>query len=199
MRARRWRSWSGRAPGGAANEVISVADLLGAGVAKALLGKDVLSDELPLGNRVDRPARHPSLVRADEGLRHAIGGRLELPVHPVPARFRRRQTEGTSGPDRCRPHHGGAAVPVRGQPGRGRGRHTATPIPLLTRKDGSVVARDCREERAALVGGDGPAGRRVGRPDQSGARLRRVVAAATRRTRCSPPTPDRAPTGTRGT
>ena len=31
----------------AAKEVISVADLLGAGVAKALLGKDVLSDELP--------------------------------------------------------------------------------------------------------------------------------------------------------
>ena len=30
----------------AANEVISVADVLGAGVAKALLGKDVLSDEL---------------------------------------------------------------------------------------------------------------------------------------------------------
>ena len=28
------------------NEVISVADVLGAGVAKALLGKDVLSDEL---------------------------------------------------------------------------------------------------------------------------------------------------------
>src|SRR5205085_2394978 len=32
----------------AAGEVIEVAELLGAGVAKALLGKDVLSDELPL-------------------------------------------------------------------------------------------------------------------------------------------------------
>ncbi len=31
----------------AANEVVAVADALGAGVAKALLGKDVLSDELP--------------------------------------------------------------------------------------------------------------------------------------------------------
>jgi pyruvate dehydrogenase (quinone) len=31
----------------AAEELVSVADLLGAGVAKALLGKDVLSDELP--------------------------------------------------------------------------------------------------------------------------------------------------------
>ena len=33
--------------GGAAEEVAQVADVLGAGVAKALLGKDVLSDELP--------------------------------------------------------------------------------------------------------------------------------------------------------
>lgn len=32
---------------GAANEVTEIADVLGAGVAKALLGKDVLSDELP--------------------------------------------------------------------------------------------------------------------------------------------------------
>ena len=43
---------AGRDPGrqgarGAADEVAQVADVLGAGVAKALLGKDVLSDELP--------------------------------------------------------------------------------------------------------------------------------------------------------
>jgi pyruvate dehydrogenase (quinone) len=36
----------GQGARGAAGEVIQVADLLGAGVAKALLGKDVLSDEL---------------------------------------------------------------------------------------------------------------------------------------------------------
>lgn len=30
-----------------ADEVVRIADLLGAGIAKALLGKDVLSDELP--------------------------------------------------------------------------------------------------------------------------------------------------------
>ena len=36
---------------GAAAEVEQVADLLGAGVAKALLGKDVLSDEHALGDR----------------------------------------------------------------------------------------------------------------------------------------------------
>ena len=37
----------GQGARGAAAEVVEVADLLGAGVAKALLGKDVLSDELP--------------------------------------------------------------------------------------------------------------------------------------------------------
>ena len=37
----------GQGARGAAAEVERVADLLGAGVAKALLGKDVLSDELP--------------------------------------------------------------------------------------------------------------------------------------------------------
>jgi pyruvate dehydrogenase (quinone) len=37
----------GAGASGAAEELMKVADLLGAGVAKALLGKDVLSDELP--------------------------------------------------------------------------------------------------------------------------------------------------------
>ena len=46
-RARRSPCSSGRAPAARRAEVEQVADLLGAGVAKALLGKDVLSDELP--------------------------------------------------------------------------------------------------------------------------------------------------------
>src|SRR5262249_52247317 len=37
----------GQGAAGAADEVIAVADRLGAGVAKALLGKDVLPDDLP--------------------------------------------------------------------------------------------------------------------------------------------------------
>ncbi len=37
----------GQGARGAADELVAVADLLGAGVAKALLGKDVLTDELP--------------------------------------------------------------------------------------------------------------------------------------------------------
>ncbi len=71
---------------GAADEVIDVADMLGAGVAKALLGKAVVPDDLPfvtgsiglLGTRAE--------LGHDDGLRHAAHGRLELPVLRVPAR-----------------------------------------------------------------------------------------------------------------
>ena len=71
----------GQGARGAAAEVEQVADVLGAGVAKALLGKDVLSDELPFVTGVDRAAGHPAQLRADERLRHAADRRLELPVH----------------------------------------------------------------------------------------------------------------------
>ena len=45
--AARWPCLSGPAPAARARRSTQVADLLGAGAAKALLGKDVLSDELP--------------------------------------------------------------------------------------------------------------------------------------------------------
>ena len=38
--------------------MIEVAELLGAGVAKALLGKAALPDDLPFVTGLDRPARH---------------------------------------------------------------------------------------------------------------------------------------------
>ncbi len=88
-RARRSRCSSGRAPGARRTEVSRSPTLLGAGVAKALLGKDVLPDELPwvtgsIGLLGTRP-----VLRDDARLRHAADGRLELPVHPVPARLGR--------------------------------------------------------------------------------------------------------------
>ena len=46
-RRARWRCSSAQGARGAPAEVEQVADLLGAGVAKALLGKDVLPDDLP--------------------------------------------------------------------------------------------------------------------------------------------------------
>ena len=41
-----------------------------------------------LRHRLDRPARHPAELGADDRLRHAADGRLELPVLRVPARGR---------------------------------------------------------------------------------------------------------------
>ena len=78
----------GQGARGAAAELAEVVDLLGAGVAKALLGKDVLPDDLPWVTGADRPAGHPAQLRDDAGLRHPAHGRLELPVQPVPARVR---------------------------------------------------------------------------------------------------------------
>ena len=48
-----------------ADEVVQAAELLGAGVAKALLGKHVLPDDLPVRDRLDRPARLDRELRAD--------------------------------------------------------------------------------------------------------------------------------------
>ena len=70
---------------------IEVADLLGAGVAKALLGKAVLPDDLPfVTGSIGLLGTKPSWD-TDEGVRHAADGRLELPVLGVPARRRARR------------------------------------------------------------------------------------------------------------
>ena len=81
---------SGRAPAAPTPSSREVADLLGAGVAKALLGKDVLQRRAAVGHRVDRPARDPAELRDDARLRHPADRRVELPLHPVPARARTR-------------------------------------------------------------------------------------------------------------
>ena len=64
-------------------ELTQIADLLGAGAVKALLGKDVLPDDLPWGQRFDRVAGHDGELAADDGLRHAAHRRIEFPLHPV--------------------------------------------------------------------------------------------------------------------
>ena len=47
MRANALPFWLGKARRNAADEVVEIAEKTGAGVAKALLGKDVLPDDLP--------------------------------------------------------------------------------------------------------------------------------------------------------
>ena len=114
--AARSRCWSARAPAAAPSELTQVADLLGAGAAKALLGKDVLPDTLPVGDRLDRAARDDGELQADDGVRHAADRRLELPVHAVlsPA------GPGAGRPDRPGRRDDRVALPLRAQPRRRR-------------------------------------------------------------------------------
>ena len=69
----------------AQREVEQVADLLGAGVAKALLGKDVPQRRAAVRHRLHRAARDPAQLRDDARLRHPAHRGVELPLHPVPA------------------------------------------------------------------------------------------------------------------
>ena len=77
----------------ATDEVIAVADKLGAGVAKALLGKAVATRRSSLGHRLNRPARHQAELGYDERVRHPADGRLRLSVFGVPAEGRGRRAE----------------------------------------------------------------------------------------------------------
>ena len=71
-------------------------------------------------------------------------------------------------------------------------------IPHLAPQGRPGLARDDRGQRQALVGGDGRRGHGRGRPGQPDAAVPRAVVTAARRTRSSPPTPARRRTGTRG-
>ena len=93
--ARRRRAQRGRARGDAGRrrarsarraEVTQVAELLGAGVAKALLGKAVLPDDLPFVTGSIGLLGTQAELGPDGRLRHAADGRLELPLLGVPAR-----------------------------------------------------------------------------------------------------------------
>ena len=74
----------------ATDEVIAVANRLGAGVAKALLGKAALPDELPwVTGSIGLLGTKPSWDLMTE-LRHAADDRLRLPLFRVPAEGRQR-------------------------------------------------------------------------------------------------------------
>ena len=72
----------------AVDEVVAVADKLGAGCAKALLAKAVLPDDLPWVTGLDRAARHGSLIQHDGRVRYAADDRLRFPLGRVPAEGR---------------------------------------------------------------------------------------------------------------
>ena len=120
----------------AAAEVEELAERLGAGVAKALNGRDVLPDDLPfvtgsiglLGTQAER--------RDDAGLRHAADDRLGLPVLRVAARA----GPGARRADRPRRAHARHPLPDGGQPRRRRARHAAGAAAAARAQDGPLLA-----------------------------------------------------------
>ena len=61
----------GQGAANATDEVLAVADRLGAGIAKALLGKYVVPDDLPYVTGTLGFTRNAPELRHDERLRHA--------------------------------------------------------------------------------------------------------------------------------
>ena len=78
--------------------MIEVADLLGAGVAKALLGKAALPDDLPFVTGSIGSARHQAELDDDDRVRHAADGWLEFSLFGISAQ----RGPGARGPDRYR-------------------------------------------------------------------------------------------------
>ena len=142
---------AGQGARGARRELEEVAELLGAGIAKPLLGKDVLSDELPyvtgsIGLLGTRPSYEMMMA-----LRHAADRRLKLPLYAVPAGVR-------SGPRRSDRHRRQVhrhAVPLRGQPRRRLRRYPAGADPALEAQGGSFLAGGHRGGSGRLVAVDG--------------------------------------------
>ena len=132
-----------------ADEVIEVAELLGAGVAKALLGKAALPDDLPFVTGSIGLLGHEAELGHDDGLRHAADGRLELPVLRVPA-------EGGPGARRADRHRrracSASATRWRSTSSATPARRCARCIPLLERKARPRVARADRG-RTSRAGG----------------------------------------------
>ena len=139
----------GQGARGARAEVEQVADLLGAGVAKALLGKDVLSDELPyvtgsIGLLGTRPS-YELMWDCDTLL--TVGSSFPY------TQFLPDFDQARARADRHRRQVHRHALPVRGQPRRRRGRHAAGPDPAAAAQEGPLVARGHRGQRGPLVGG----------------------------------------------
>ena len=180
---------------GATDEVIAVADRLGAGCAKALLGKAALPDDLPwvtgsLGLLGTKPSW--DLLK---GLRHLSDGRILLSLLGIPARA----GQGARGADRHQRRQFVAALSDGGEPGRRRRRDprgalaaagARTPIRPGARRSPQTWPTGGRCWRRAPW----TAPSRSIRSGCSGSCRR-----ACRTTPSSPPTPARPPTGTPAT
>ena len=88
MRARKSPCSSARARWARRTKFYEVADILGAGISKALLGKAVIPDEAPGLLRLHRPAGHKAELGHDDGVRHAADDRQFVSLFGIPAQGR---------------------------------------------------------------------------------------------------------------
>ena len=153
--ARRSRCWSARAPGAACAELTEVADLLGAGRGQGAAGQGRAPDDLPWVTGSIGLLGTTAELQADDGLRHPADRRLELPLHPVPARAR----SGPGDPDRPVRQVDRHALPLRAQPGRRRQGDPAGADPAAGAQDRPGLAGEDRGRRRRLVADRANAGR----------------------------------------
>ncbi|MEH3160315.1 MAG: thiamine pyrophosphate-binding protein, partial [Sphingomonas taxi] len=131
----------------AADEVVAVAERLGAGVAKALLGKDVLPDDLPfVTGAIGLLGTKPSSDMM-EGCDTLLMIGTGLPLGRVPAHRR----AGARRPDRHRTRDAGAALPGRGEPARRRRRDAACVAAVAAAAGGPRLAGRDRPRHGRLA------------------------------------------------
>ena len=140
-RRARWRCWSAQGRCGATDEVIEVADMLGAGIAKALLGKAAVPDDLPFVTGSIGLLGTEAELDDDERVRHAADGRVELSLSGVPARG----GQGARRADRHRRPDAAHALSDGGEPRRRQRGDAARAAAAAAAQDGSVVAREDRD------------------------------------------------------
>ena len=131
----------------ATDEVIAVAEKLGAGVAKALLGKAALPDELAWVTGSIGLLGTEAELRTHDGMRHPSHDRLRLPVFGIPAEGR----PGEGCADRVKADMLSIRYPDGGQP-RGRSQRDAPgTISSARAKKRAVLARQSGEERFGFM------------------------------------------------
>ena len=132
---------------GAADEVTEVAELLGAGVAKALLGRAVLPDDLPfVTGSIGLLGTKPSwdvMMGCDTLL--MVGSSFPY------SEFLPEEGAGARRPDRHRRADDRHPLSDGGQPRRGRAVDPARAVPLLERKEDRSWREEIEDERGRLV------------------------------------------------
>ena len=130
---------------GATDEVLAIADRLGAGIITALLGKAVVPGDVTASHPTAGAARLQAQLRHDAGLRHAPDGRFELPVRRVPAADR----PGPRRADRPQAAAPEPALPDGGQPVGRRQDDPGRPAPPPAPDRGSRLAGERSPTRCA--------------------------------------------------